>query len=152
MARVELVDLLDFDGAVRKEVVEAVVLVAAVVTVVLPHDGEGEHLAVVVEETLQVFVGTATFQHNLDVVLVLGEVWGVLLHVDHRAGVHEGVGGVVLASVQSHALIGIKTAGELVTIHDAEDATVDVKVLTTVEVFPGIKFGRVSWQEPWLGH
>ena len=152
MARVELVDLLDFDGGVRKEVVEAVVLVAAIVTVVLPHDGEGEHLAVVVEETLQVFVGTATFQHNLDVVLVLGEVWGVLLHVYHGAGVHEGVGGVVLASVQSHALIGIKTAGELVTIHDAEDATVDVKVLTTVEVFPGIKFGRVSWQEPWLGH
>lgn len=152
MARVELVDLLDLDRGVGKEIVKAVVLIATVVTAVLPHDSEGEHLSVVVEEALQVFVGTATLEHDLDVVLVLGEIWGVLFHVDHRAGVHEGIIWEGLRCVQNDALVGIETAGELITIHDAEDSAVDVKVLSKVEVVPFVKFGRVARVKTWLGH
>ena len=103
---VGLDDFLDLDCVVREEVVASVVLVAAVVAVVLPHDGEGEYLAVVVEEALEVLVGTSTFEHDFDVVLVFGQIWGVLLHVDHGAGVHEGVVGVAFRGAKSHTLVG----------------------------------------------
>jgi len=102
---VGLDDFLDLDCVVREEVIASVVLVAAVVAVVLPHDSKREHLAVVVQEALEVLVGTSTFEHDFDVVLVFGQIWGVLLHVDHGAGVHEGVVGVALRGAKSHTLV-----------------------------------------------
>jgi hypothetical protein len=45
-------DFLNFKGVVAQEEVETVVFGTAVVTVILPEDGKGENLAVIVEETL----------------------------------------------------------------------------------------------------
>ena len=147
LAVVGLDDFLDLDCVVREEVIASVVLVAAVVAVVLPHDSKGEHLAVVVQEALEVLVGTSTFEHDFDVVLVFGQIWGVLLHVDHGAGVHEWVVGVALRGAKSHTLVGEERAGELVAVNDAEDTSVEVDVDADIQIFPGIRSNTT-----WLGN
>lgn len=52
LAVIGLDDFLDFNGVVGEEVVATVVFVTTIVTVVLPHNGEGKHLAVIIEERL----------------------------------------------------------------------------------------------------
>jgi len=108
LTTVWLYDFFDFNIVVREEIVKSEEFVTAVVAVVLPHDGEGEYLAVVVEEALEVLVGTSTFEHDFDVVLVFGQVWGVLLHVDHGAGVHKGIIWHRLSALEVNTLISVE--------------------------------------------
>ena len=93
LSGVLLGDLLDLDRVVRQEEVEGVELVTAIVGDVLPVDREGEDLAVVLEERVEVAVVTATSELDLVIVLEPFRVWGVLLVVDHVAGRLVGVFG-----------------------------------------------------------
>jgi len=135
------VDLLNFDGAIAEEVVQSVVLVTTVVAAVLPQNREGEHLAVVVEEALQVFVGTATLELNFDVVLEFSQIWRILLHVDHSTGLSEGVIGVSFGVTKVVSLVGVEGASEVVAIDNTEDTRVHVDFHGDPEVTPVVALG-----------
>jgi hypothetical protein len=136
LAVVRLDDFLDLNGVVGEEVVATVVLVATIVTVVLPHNSEGEHLAVIIEERLEVLVGATTLKHHFDVVLVFSQIWGVLLHVDHGAGVHKRIIGKSFAAAKGDTFVSVERASELVAVNNAEDTTVEVNISTNLEIAP----------------
>ncbi len=71
---------------------------------------------------MQVLVRSAPLKHHFNVILVLSLVRRCLLHVDHCAGLHEGVVWVGLRRVQSQALIRVKTPSEIVAINYSEVA------------------------------
>jgi hypothetical protein len=144
LAVVGLDDFLDLNGVVGEEVVATVVFVTTIVTVVLPHNGEGEDLAVIIEERLEVLVGTTTFKHHFDVVLVFSQIWGVLLHVDHGAGVHKRIIGKTFTAAKSDTLVSVEGAGELVAVNNAEDTTVEVNISTDLEIAPS---EGIDWVE-----
>ena len=141
------VDLLDLDGSVAEEEVELVELVAAIVGVVTPEDVEAKDTTIVVKEALETTVGTATLQLDLNVVLELSLIGRNLLHVDHAAGVLEGIFGVILGSTDILTLLGVVGAGELVTVDDAEDTSVDVEVNAESEIGPVVVSGAVRLEE-----
>ena len=141
------VDLLHLDGSVAEEEVELVELVAAIVGVVTPEDVEAKDTTIVVEEALETTVGTATLQLDLNVVLELSLIGRNLLHVDHAAGVLEGICGVILGSTDILTLLGVVGAGELVTVDDAEDTSVDVEVNAESEIGPVVVSGAVRLEE-----
>ena len=114
------VDLLDFDLLVGQEVVETVVLLAAIVTVVVPEDSEGKNVAVVVEEALQVLVGATALQLDLVVVLELSKIGRVLLHVDHGTRVHEGIVWEALWGSDITSFVGEVGLREFVAVDDSE--------------------------------
>ena len=114
------VDLLDFDLLVGQEVVETVVLLAAIVTVVVPEDSEGKNVAVVVEEALQVLVGATTLQLDLVVVLELSKIGRVLLHVDHGTRVDEGIVWEALWGSDITSFVGEVGLCEFVAVDDSE--------------------------------
>ena len=122
------VNFLNFNTVVAQEVIKTVELVATIVTVVLPEDLEGKNLAIVIKETLKVLVGTATFQFDLVVVLVLSQIRWVLLHIDHGSCVSEGIVWEVLWNANVNTFIRVESLGEVVTINDAENSGVDIKV------------------------
>jgi hypothetical protein len=142
VARVGLVDFLDFNGVVGEEVVETEVTFSTVVAVVVPQDSEWEDRAVIVEEALKVLVGAATLQHDFHIVFDFSLVWGGLFHVDHSAGVYEGVFGKVLGRGKLNAFVGVEAASKIVAIDDAEDSGVDVDGAANCEITPGVKIGR----------
>lgn len=139
------VDLLHLNSSVGQEVVEDVVLITTIVGLVLPEDVEAKHLSVVVEERLEVLVGSSTLEKHLDVVLHLGLIWRSLLVVDHGPGLGEEVLGVALWSVELDALVGEETLGEVVTVDHSEDPLVDVEVDANVQVLPSVVLGVIIW-------
>jgi hypothetical protein len=157
LAVVGLDDFLDLYGVVGEEVVATVVLVATIVTVVLPHNGKGEHFAVIIEERLQVLVGATTLKHHFDVVLVFSQIWGVLLHVDHGTGVHKRIVRKSLWATKGNTFVCVEGLGELITVNNAEDTTVEVNISTDLEIAPskginGVKLGdEVTLEEYTLG-
>jgi len=136
LSGVLLGDLLDLDRVVRQEEVEGVELVTAIVGNVLPVDREGEDLAVVLEERVEVAVVTATSELDLVIVLEPFRVWGVLLVVDHVAGRLVGVFGQCFSSSEELAFGVEELAGEGVTVVDAEDPLVDSQVTGEADVTP----------------
>ena len=136
LSGVLLGDLLDLDRVVRQEEVEGVELVTAIVGDVLPVDREGEDLAVVLEERVEVAVVTATSELDLVIVLEPFRVWGVLLVVDHVAGRLVGVFGQCFSCSEELAFGVEELAGESVTVVDAEDPLVDSQVTGEADVTP----------------
>lgn len=63
---------------------------------------------------------------HLDVLLDLSSVWGVLTEANHGAGLLEGVSGESLGGALSDALIGVEGTGEIITVNNAEEATVEL--------------------------
>lgn len=114
--------LFNFNFVVAQEVIKAVELLATIVTVVLPEDLEGKNFAVVIEETLQVFVGAATFQFYLIVVLVLSQIRRVLFHVDHFACVSKWIVWEGLWTANVTSFIGEISLSEFITINNAENS------------------------------
>ena len=143
VSRVLSDDLLDLNAAIRKVVVEDEELVSAIVALILPEDVEAEHLAVVVQERLKVLVRAATLQLNLDVLLHFSLVGRRLLEVDHGASVGKVVRWTNLGLVELNAIFGIESLCELVTVADAEDATVDIQILGHIQILPGVVLGLV---------
>jgi len=85
---------------------KTVVLITTIVAHITPENGEGENLAVVIQETLQgVGVGTAALKHHLDIVLVFSEIWGVRLEVYHGTGGLERVIGISLRAFKFNSLV-----------------------------------------------
>ena len=146
-ARVLGVDLLNLNSVISKEVHESVELVTTVIRVVLPQDGEAEDAAIVIQELLETAVRASTLQLDLDVVLELSLIRRSLLHVDHGAGMLEGILRVVLSGTDIDALVGVVAASEFVTVNDAEDARVDVKVHAEAEIRPVIVTGAVRLEQ-----
>ena len=122
------VHFLNFNTIVAQEVVKTVELVATIVTVVLPQDFERKNLAIVIKETLKVLVRAATFQLDLVVVFVLCQIRRVLFHVDHGSCVSERIVWEVLWDANVNTFIRVESLGEFVTINDAENSGVDIKV------------------------
>ena len=134
--RVLRVDLLHFDGVVGEEEHHGVVLVATIICEVFPLDGEAEDAAIIVQELLETTVGATTLQFDLNVVFEFSLIGRRLLHVDHGAGVCEWILRVVLCWTDIDTLIGVVAACELITVHDAEDAAIDIEVHTEAEIGP----------------
>lgn len=86
-AGILLVDFLNLNGVIAQEEVQSIELLASVVAVIVPPNGEREHVAVVLNETVQVLVGTSALKHNFDIVLMFSQIRRVLLEVDHSTGV-----------------------------------------------------------------
>ena len=103
---------------------------------VLPKNAEGKHFTVVIKETLKVAVRSATLERNLNVVLVLSQIRRVLLHVDHGSGVDEWVVREVLIGIDLVALVTVELASEIITSNNTENAVVNIKVHTNVQIFP----------------
>ena len=95
---------------------------------------EREHLAVIIEEALEVRVWTTTFIADLDVVFEFGQVGRVLFHVDHGPGLCKWIFRVAFGSVEVDSDVRVEVTGELVTVDDAEDAAIDIQVHSKVEV------------------
>lgn len=87
---------------------------------------------------MEVLVWTATLEGNLNVFLVLSEIWWSLLEVNHSAGVNEWVVWQLLRSTEGNALVGEESAGEVVTVVNVEDTLVEFDVNANVEVSPGV--------------
>jgi len=81
---------------------------------------------------------------HLDVLLDLSSVWGVLTEANHGAGLLEGVSGESLGGALSDALIGVEGTGEIITVNDAEEATVELNVLANYQVLPGVGLDGVN--------
>jgi hypothetical protein len=139
------VDLFNFNSSVRKEVVEDVVLITTIIGSVFPEDVETEHFSVIVEETLESFVWSSTFQLNLDVVLQLGLIWRSLFVIDHSSGVSEKIFWVCLRLTEWDTLIGKETPGEIVAVDKSEDSLVDIEIDANIEIRPYVIFGLVLW-------
>ena len=67
---------------------------------------------------------------------MFSKIWGVLLHVDHCAGVHKGVVGEGLAVAKGDALICVERAGKFISINNSEDAAIELNISTDLEVAP----------------
>jgi hypothetical protein len=150
-------NLLHFYGVIAEEVVQAVVLVTAIVAGILPHDRERKDSAVVVEERMEVFVWAATLKHHFDVVFVLSQIWGILLQIDKCTCLDEGVIGETFASTEFDTLVGVEWSGELITVIGVENSSVEINVATDIKVTPFISFNgarnrdKMSLQEDALG-
>jgi hypothetical protein len=139
------VDLLHLDSTVGEEVVQDVVLVTTIVGSVLPKDVEAENLSVVIEEALEGFVGSATLEKHLNVVLHLGLVWGSLFVVDHQSGLGEEILWIAFGSVECKSLVSEETSGEFIAVDDSEHSCVNIEVHANVEVLPDVVLGWVRW-------
>lgn len=132
------VDFLNFNRVVRHEVVQSVVLVTTIIRSILPQDGEGKNLAVVVQERLQILVGTATLKLHFDVVLEFSQIWGVLLHVDHSTGSSERIIGISFRGAKVKTFVGIEGASKLVAVDNSENTAVDIQIHGDGEILPVI--------------
>ena len=141
------VDLLDLNGVVAEEEVEGVELVTTIVADISPKDLEAENTTIVVEEALEATVGASALQLDFNVVLEFSLIGRSLLHVDHGAGVSEGILGEVLSSADVLTLVGVERASELVAVNDAEDTVIDVKVHAESEIGPIVIAGAVRHAE-----
>lgn len=128
------VDFFNLDGFVRQEVVETVELLATIVTGVLPEDFEVKNLAIVIKETLQVLVGATTLQLDFVVVFELSQIRRVLLHVDHGTGMHEGIIWETFWASKINAFVSVVGLGEVITVNNAEDSGVDIKILAKSQI------------------
>lgn len=111
-------------------------VLTAVVTVVLPQDLEGEHVPVVVKETLESLIGASSLQLDLDIVFVLGQIRRVGLHVGEGARCGEWVFWHGLGRAAVFAIVRVKGPRERVTVRDAEHTPVHVQIRTHAQVFP----------------
>jgi len=138
LAVVGLVDFLHFNGLIGQEEVEDIVLVTTVIAGVFPKDVEREDLTVILEEAVEVLVWATSLEHDLDIVLVLSKIGRILLHRDHCASLGERIVGIALSAIQSNSFVGVEPAGEVISIHNTENAAVDVEVDSDVKVAPSI--------------
>jgi hypothetical protein len=139
------VNLLHLDSTIGEEVVQNVVLVTTIIGSVLPKDVEAENFSVVVEETLEGLVGSATLEKHLNVVLHFSLIWGSLLVVDHQSGLGEEILWVAFWVVEWNTLVGVEPSGEIIAVDDSEDSCVHIEVHTNVEVLPNVVLGWVLW-------
>jgi len=56
----------------------------------------------------------------------------------------EGVSGESLGGALSDALIGVEGTGEIITVNNAEEATVELNVLANYQVLPGVGLDGVN--------
>lgn len=131
-----LIDFLDFHRLIRQEEVQDVVFIASIVRVVLPQDVERQHASIILQETIQVFVGSATLKHNFDIVLVLSKIGRVLLHGDHCACLHKWIIRILLRCIQCNALISVVSLREIISIYYSKYSAIDIQVDSDVKVFP----------------
>lgn len=89
---------------------------------------------------MEVLVGAATLEAHLNVLFVLGKIWGSLLEINHGAGVLEGVIWQALGGTQSGTLISVKGTGKVVTVINMEHTVVEANVDADVQVLPGVGF------------
>lgn len=87
---------------------------------------------------MQVLVGSASFEHDFDVVFVFGLVRRGLFHIDHGTGLDEGVIGVAFRSIEGYSFVGVETAGEVIAVNNTEHTAVDVQVGAQVQVPPRV--------------
>lgn len=139
------VDLLYLDSTIGEEIIQDVVLVSTIIGSVFPKDVEAENLSVVVEETLESLVGSATLEKHLNVVLHFSLIWGSLLVVYHQSGLGEEILRVAFWSVEWNTLVGEETSGEFIAVDDSEDSCVHIKVHANVQVLPNVVLGWVLW-------
>jgi len=137
-------DLLDLKRVVGEEVVQSVVLVTTIVSLIFPEDGEREHLSVVLEERVEVSVGTATTKSDFVVVLHLSLIWRILFEVNHFAGLLVRIIGKGLRVSEVDALVGVEGLGEIVTVVYAEHSGVNREVHGHGEISPGVALSRAS--------
>jgi len=137
-------DLLDLERVVSEEVVQSVVLVTTIVGLVFPEDGEGENLAIVLEERVEVSVSTATTKSDFVVVLHLSSIWRVLLEVNHFAGLLVRIIGKAFGVSEVDAFVSVEGESEVIAVVDAEDSGVNLNVHGHVEVLPGVAVSRTA--------
>lgn len=116
-------------------------LVTTIVASVFPKNVEGENLAVILYEAVEILVGTATLKHDLDIVLVLSKIRRVLLHGDHCSSPRERIFWIALRAVKSDTLVGVESTSKVVGIDNTEDAAIDVEVDADVKVPPSVGLG-----------
>ena len=78
---------------------------------------------------------------------MLSQIWWVLLHVDHFAGVSKWISWEVLWGTDVDSLIGIEGLGELITVNDTEDSAVDIEAHSEFEVRPVISLVAAWFEE-----
>jgi hypothetical protein len=69
---------------------------------------------------------------------VLGKIGRILFHIDHCSSLFERIVGIRLWAVKRNTFILEELAGELVTINNSKDSSVDIDVETEVEISPGV--------------
>jgi len=143
-SRVLLGDLLNLARVVGEEVVKGIVLNTTVVGLVIPEDGEGEDLSVVLEERVEVSVGTATTKSDFIVVLHLTCIWRILFEVNHSASLLVRIIGKAFGVTESDTFVSVEGLGEFITVVNAEDSGVNIKVHRHVKVRPGVALRRAS--------
>jgi hypothetical protein len=137
-------DLLDLKRVVSEEVVQSVVLVTTIVSLIFPEDGERKDLSVVLEERVEVSVGTATTKSDFVVVLHLSLIWGILFEVNHFAGLLVRIIGKTFRVSKVDTLVGVEGLGEIITVVHAEDSGVNREVHGHGEILPGVALGGAS--------
>ena len=78
---------------------------------------------------------------------MFSKIGRVLFHGNHGACPEEGVIWVLLWCSKSDSFVGIESLGEVIGIHNSENSLVNVQVHSDVEVFPGVSFWLLSWDE-----
>lgn len=140
------VDLFDLNLSVGKEVIEDVVLVTTIVGSVLPENVENEYFSIIIKEAFKSFVWSSSLEFDFEVVLHLSLIWWGLFHVDHGSGMSEKISWISLRSIKCNSFIGIESSGEVITVDDSENSSVDVEVHAEIEVSPGVVLGLVIWE------
>jgi len=143
-SRVLGVNLFDFNLAIGKIVVEDIELVSTIIGLILPEDVEREYLAIIVQKRLKSFVRTASFKLNFNVFFYLSLIRRCLLHIDHSTGMSKVILRVRFSSTKSYSLILVETSGEIITVDNTENSTVDVKILCQIEILPRVILGLIS--------
>lgn len=111
----------------------------------MPQNLEREDLAVVFEEGVEVLVWTATLEHDLYVILLLSKIRRSLLHVNHSAGLLEGIIGVTFTFIERNAFVTVERFREVITVNDTENSSIDVQIHSEVQISPSVRLAVSSW-------
>jgi hypothetical protein len=147
-SRILGIDFFDLNLAIGKIVVEDVELITTIIGAILPKDIEGKNLTVIIQEGLKSLVGATTFKLDLNILLDLSLIGRGLLHVDHSTSVGEVVLVNTFRGIKSITLVRIEASGEIITVNDAENSSINIEICCQVEIGPRIVSGLIigEWE------
>jgi len=93
---------------------------------------------------VEVSVGTATTKSDFIVVLHLTCIWRILFEVNHSASLLVRIIGKAFGVTESDTFVSVEGLGEFITVVNAEDSGVNIKVHRHVKVLPGVALRRAS--------
>lgn len=57
----------------------------------------------------------------------------------------EKIGWISFSSIESNTFVGKESSCEFVTVNNSENSSVDIEILTNIEVAPCVIFGWIIW-------